>query len=91
MSYIVLQRESNNFKDVLSDPIIKRSIRLKMSFNNHLILDFADDQTTSYFMIKYGDDVISMSHIVPDRSPVPNRDYVPECKKNGKNLELLSA
>ena len=53
MSYIVLQRESNKFTDVLTDPIIKRSIRLKMSFNNHLIIDFADDQTTSYFMIKY--------------------------------------
>jgi hypothetical protein len=81
MSYIILQRESNNFKDVLSDPVIKRGIRLKMSFKNHLILDFSDDQTTSYFMLKYGDDVISMSHIVPDRTPIPNRDYVPERKK----------
>jgi len=85
MSYIVLQRESNNFKDILNDSVIKRNIRLKMSFTNHLILDFADEQTASYFMLKYGDDVVSMSHIVPNRTPIPNKDYVPERKKRTKH------
>ena len=81
MSYIVLHRESNNFKDILNDPVVKKNIRMKLSFRQHLILDLVDDKTASYFMIKYGDDVINMSHIIPDRSPVPNRDYIPERKK----------
>ena len=81
MSYVVLHRESNKFNDVLNDSVIKKSIRMKMKFKNHLILELDDDKNTSYLMLKYGDDVISMSHIIPDRTPIPNRDYVPERKK----------
>ncbi len=91
MSYIVLHRESNKFTDVLTDPVIKKSIRMKMSFRDYLILELANDKDTAYFMIKYGDDVIQMSHIIPDRTPIPNRDYVPERKTNSKSLKLLSA
>lgn len=80
MSYTVFHRESNNFKDILSDTVIKKSIRMKMSFANHLIIQLADDKDTAYLMIKYGDDVIQMSHIIPDRTPIPNRDYIPKRK-----------
>lgn len=80
MNYIVLYRESNKFKDVLSDSVIKKAIRLKMSFNKYLILGLADDKDTSYLILKYGDDVTSMSNIIPDRTPKPNIDYVPKRK-----------
>lgn len=80
MNYIVLYRASNKFKDILSDPVIKKAIRLKMSFNKYLILSLADDKDTSYLILKYGDDVTSMANIIPDRSPKPNIDYVPKRK-----------
>ena len=85
MNYVVFNRESNNFSDILSDKVVKKSIRMKMSFRNHLIIQLADDKDTAYLMIKYGDDVIQMSHIIPDRTPIPNRDYVPERKKRNVN------
>lgn len=78
MSYTVFYRENNNFKDMLSDPVIKKAIRLKMSFYQYLILELVDDKSAAYMMIKYGDDATSMSHIVSDRSPIPNKDYVPK-------------
>jgi len=31
----------------------------------------------SYIMLKYGDDMQDFHSIVPDRTPVPNVDYVP--------------
>lgn len=87
MSYIIFHRESNNFSDILSDKAIKNSIRLKMSFRKHLIVELADDKHTAYLMIKYGDDVVEMSHIIPDRTPIPNKDYVPERKNKSKPKE----
>ncbi len=84
MSYTIFHREDNNFIDILSDPVVKKSIRLKMSFDQYLILELSNDKDTSYLMIKYGDDVVNMSHIIPDRSPVPNRDYIPERKSKSK-------
>ena len=88
MSYTVFYRENNNFKDMLADPVIKKAIRMKLRFYQYLILELDDDKNTAYMMIKYGDDATSMSHIAPDRSPIPYKDYVPERKKrNTKRLE----
>lgn len=81
MSYTVFYRESNKFNDILSDPVIKKAIRFKMSFKDFLILKLDSDQNTSYMIIKYGDDVISLSNFIPDRSPIPNKDYIPNKKR----------
>lgn len=81
MSYTVFYRESNKFNDILSDPVIKKAIRFKMSFTDFLILKLDSDQNTSYMIIKYGDDVISLSNFIPDRSPIPNKDYIPNKKR----------
>lgn len=86
MKYTVLHRENNNFKDILSDPVIKKAIRTKLSFDKFLILELDDEQNVSYLIIKYGDDVVSLSHIIPDRTPIPNKDYVPEGKKSLRYL-----
>ena len=80
--YLIFNRESNKFNDILSDPVIKKSIRTKMSFYQHLILELDSEKNTSYAVIKYGDDMTSMSNITPDRSPIPGRDYVPNRKKS---------
>lgn len=84
MSYTIFHRENNNFNDILSDPVIKKAIRLKIKLYQYLILDLADDKNKSYMMIKYGDDVTTMAHIIPDRTPIPNKDYVPKRKSKRK-------
>lgn len=88
MSYTVFYRESNKFDDILSDPVIKKSIRFKMSFKDFLILKLDDDKNTSYMIIKYGDDVTSLGNFIPDRTPIPNKDYIPERKKDGHSTRL---
>ena len=90
MSYTVFYRESNNFKDILTDPVIKKAVRTRMSFRNHLILELVDDKSTSYLILKYGDDVKSLSNIIPDRTPIPNKDYIPERKERGKKRKVVS-
>lgn len=80
MDYIVLYRESNKFNDVLTDTVLKKGIRMKMSLKHYLILTLANDKDAAYLMLRYGDDVISMSHVSPDRTPIPGKDYVPERK-----------
>jgi len=80
MDYIIIQRESNNFTDILSDPVLKKSIRTKISFSYHLILSFNTEKDKSYAILKYGDDIVTMSSISPDRTPIMNVDYVPNRK-----------
>lgn len=80
MSYILFHRVSDNFNDILSDKVIKKKIRLKMSFKNYLILGLEDETSVSYMILKYGDDIVNMSDVLPDRSPKPNIDYTPKKK-----------
>lgn len=81
MEHLIFHRESNKFDDILSDPIIKKSIKVKISCYQYLILNLNDDtKMLSYAMLKYGDDVVSFDTIAPDRSPIPNKDYVPKRK-----------
>ena len=81
MKYFVFKRESNKFDDILSDVSVKKAIKTKMTFGNHLILGFVDDEATqrvsSYMMLKYGDDSVEFNKLAPDRTPVPYVDYVP--------------
>ena len=82
MSLLIFHRESNNFKDILEDKVIKKSIRTKVKFSEYLILELNDDKDTAYAMLKYGDDVIDVTHVFPDFSPVMDRDYSPD-RNNG--------
>jgi len=81
MKFLIFNRESDNFDDILSD-VKKHKIRHKIRFQNHLIIGFdtRNDMEQSLFTLKYGEDMIDFSHIVPDRSPVMNRDYFPKKK-----------
>jgi hypothetical protein len=82
MKYYWFHRDSTNFKDILSDVAIKPIIKHKFSFDKHLILGFLDidEKIMSYMTIKYGEDIIEPSHIVPDRTPIPDHDYIPTKK-----------
>ena len=85
MKNFLFYRESNDFTDILTDANIKKQIKCEMTFTNHLILGIAQnketDKVTSYLMLKYGEDMIDFKHLIPDRTPIPLDDYVPEKKK----------
>ena len=79
MKYYVFKRESNKFDDILNDVALKPVARHKIRFKDHLILGFDDDdeKIMAFMTIKYGDDMISFSDIVPDRTPIMGKDYTP--------------
>jgi hypothetical protein len=81
MKFLIFNRESNNFDDILQD-VKTHKIKHKISFLNHLNIGFSyrKEKEQSLFILKYGDDMIDFGHIVPDRSPVMYRDYIPKKK-----------
>jgi hypothetical protein len=88
MKKILFHRESNDFTDILTDVTLKKHIKTKVHFLGHLIIGFSDnddaDKIIAYAMIKFGDDAIDFHHIIPDRSPIPNKDYVPIRKSRNR-------
>jgi len=88
MKYYVFNRDSDNFDDILKDVALKPIIRHKIKYKHQLILGFADEdeKIISYMTIKYGDDITSLDKIVPDRTPVMGKDYIPVRKGKGKNI-----
>lgn len=89
MKKLLFYRESNNFDDILSDINIKKLVRTKITFFQYLIIGFDDykpkvkelDKVLSYIMLKYGEDLREFTDVIPDRTPIPYKDYVPERKK----------
>lgn len=81
MNYTAFHRESNNFNDILSDPIIKKALRMRITCTNFLIVELDNDKNLAYMMLKYGDDVVDLAHFIPDRSPIPDKDYTPKRKQ----------
>ena len=82
MKHFIFMRESNDFKDILSDGNIKKHIYSIITFNNHLIIGVPEDdnldKVTSYIVLKYGEELKDFKNIVGDRSPIPYVDYVPK-------------
>jgi len=78
MKYFTFTRESNKFDDILKDATIKKAIRMKILFRNHLIIgiDLGQGQTESYITLKYGEDL--NTDLIKDFSPIPNVEYVPQ-------------
>lgn len=76
-------RENNHFDDILKDTNIKKHVRTKLLFSNYLILGIYEDEKKidkiiSYILLKYGEDMKEFKHIIPDRTPIPNVDYLPK-------------
>ena len=79
MKYYTFYRESNDFKDILSDPVIKTEVDNKIKWNNHLLLGFkhnVDDKVLGYIVLKYGDDIVNL--VNKDYTPIPYKDYIPQ-------------
>ena len=85
MKYFTFYRENNNFKEILTDPALKKMIRTQIQWYQHLMigLDELNDKTAltiSYLVIKYGDDLTN--NLVKDFTPVSGVDYAPDDSKN---------
>ena len=81
MKYITFYRESNKFADILTDVVVKKSIRQQVSWYQYLMIGIEDfdrknEQVISYVTLKYGDDM--RNEVVKDRSPVSGVDYMPK-------------
>jgi hypothetical protein len=85
MKYFTFYRENNNFKEMLTDPALKKIIRTQIQWSQHLMigLDELNDKTAhtiSYLVIKYGDDLTN--NLAKDFTPVSGVDYAPDDSKN---------
>jgi hypothetical protein len=79
MKYFTFYRESNKFADILTDPVLKKLVKTKVTWNRYLIIGivkYENESAFSYITLKYGDDM--KSDVVTNRSPIPNVDYVPK-------------
>ena len=79
MKYYTFKRESNNFSDILSDVNVKKHVRTKISWLNHLMIGLAhstEEGVFGYIVLKYGEDICKT--VEKDYTPIPNIDYTPK-------------
>ena len=81
MKEFLIVRSSNNFDDILKDPNLKKKFSAIMQYNNALLIQLNDeDSVVSYMLLKYGDDIVDLNGVIPDRTPVPGKDYTVQRK-----------
>ena len=83
MKYFTFYRESNKFDDILKDNDLKRHIKLKISWYQHLMVGLnclENDSIQSIITLKYSDDMVS--NLTKDFTPVTGIDYIPKKDKN---------
>ena len=81
MKTFVFRRENNNFDDVLKDKNIRKYIVEKYSFFEHLIIRVEDTpEALAYITLMFSEELVSMTDLVPDRTPKPYVDYTPKRK-----------
>jgi len=76
MKTVTFHRESNNFDDIYNDPVVKKCFRQKIKWQNFLRINVEDDKVLSYIELKFGEAIVN--NVVPDRSPIPFKDYFPK-------------
>ena len=86
IKYYIFYREDNKFDDILDDTNLKKLFNIKISWNQYLMLgsDSVSDETYSYMLLKYGDDMKNIRNIVTDRKPIPGVDYTLDPKRPKK-------
>lgn len=85
MKYCTFYRENNDFSDILNDIVLKKNIKEKIKWKNHLMVcinDTDDNNIMSYVTLKFGDDL--KTDIVKDRTPIMGVDYIPEKRERKK-------
>lgn len=90
MKHFVLVDESNNFDSFLKDNTIKKYINTKISWMKHLMIILRDDtpeDTISYILLKYGDNIKNTKDLTVDRSPIMYAEYDP--KANNKFTKYI--
>lgn len=89
MKIYIFKREDNNFNDMKKDPVIKKSFKIIMTWRDHLLLgtERPNDETESYLLLKYGDEMIPKG-LIPDLSPIPYVDYMPDPKRPAKFKDI---
>lgn len=83
MKYYFFYAENNNFNDVLNDKIIKKHLSTRIAYYQYLILGFDEsipESILAYMFVKYGEQIKPTTNIIPDRKPIPNKDYKPDKK-----------
>ena len=76
MKEFLIVRASNNFDDILKDPNLKKKFSAIMQYNNSLLVQLdEDDSIISYMLLKYGEDIVDLTGVIPDRTPVAGKDY----------------
>lgn len=77
MNTFIFKRESDDFKDILTDVSLAKIIRQKTVWTNHLMITLsllAPESIVSYIRLKYGDDLVPASKT--DFTPIPGKDYI---------------
>ena len=77
--FYTFKRESNKFDDILADETLKRLIKVKIKWGQHLMIGLGHSVSESvigYMVLKYGEDLTNP--INKDYTPVPNVDYTPK-------------
>ena len=79
MKTYIFKRESNNFDDIVTDPVIKSKFKTFITWTDHLMIgiELSDDKTDSYILLKFGEELVT-SGLFKDFTPVPYVDYMPD-------------
>jgi hypothetical protein len=79
MKLYIFKRENSKFDDMKKDPVIKKKFKTIMTWRDHIMLgtDQPNDETESYLLLKFGDELITKG-LIPDLTPVPYVDYMPD-------------
>lgn len=76
MKHIIFYNEVSDFKEILEDPNIKKSVIETTRWSQHLMLGVKDDEKFfSYLALKYGDSI--RTNLIKDFKPIANVDYTP--------------
>lgn len=81
MKHFVIIDENNNFDNFLQDKNVKKYISAKISWSSHLFVILKEktpEDTISYILLKYGDNLKNTDTLVTDRKPIMYVDYLPE-------------
>lgn len=91
MKYFLFYSENDDFENILNDKIIKKHLVAKISYYQYLILGFDDnipEGNLSYMIVKFGEQIKPTTNIIPDRTPIANKDYRPDKKwMNGRFVD----